>query len=493
MQACEFLDQPLVHSLVESEFGHHTILVIGDLMLDRHIWGSVNRISPEAPVPVVRQQRQTLVAGGAGNVAMNLSGLGLTTRLVGLIGKDEAADQLLAELVKGGVETTRMVVDEHRPTTTKTRVIGGHQQMLRLDNESADPASAEAEAALLQAIEQGMADASAIILSDYAKGVLTASICQATIRMARNLGIPVLVDPKGSDWSKYRGADLITPNRSELSTVVGRSLGSIDSVIIAARDLLGRLELKGITVTLSEEGMLQVSQGGEIRMPAMAKEVFDVSGAGDTAIATLTASLSCGLSTHDSLLLANLAAGVVVGKVGTVPLGPGELLDALDSFQRFSTNSKVHSLASAKPLVRTWKTGGKKLVFTNGCFDILHAGHVSYLSKARGLGDRLIVGLNSDSSVRRLKGPNRPINDQTGRAMVLAGLESIDAIVVFDEDTPLELIRELQPDVLAKGADYKEEDVVGAKEVRSWGGEVRLVELVDGVSTTIIANRISAN
>lgn len=493
MPVCDFLDQHLVHDLVESEFGSRTILVIGDLMLDRHIWGSVTRISPEAPVPVVRQQRQTLVAGGAGNVAMNLSGLGLTTRLVGLVGSDEAADLMLGELAEGGVDTSLLVTDALRPTTTKIRVIGGHQQMLRLDNESSEPASSDAESALLKSIQQGMIGVSAIILSDYAKGVLTSSICQATIRLAREQGIPVLVDPKGSDWSKYRGADLITPNRSELSTVAGHSLGCLESVTAAAKELLVCLELRGITVTLSEEGMLHVGAQDVIRMPALAQEVFDVSGAGDTAIATLTASLACGLNTHDSLLLANLAAGVVVGKVGTVPLGRGELLDSLDSFQRFSTNSKIHSLASARSLVRTWKAGGKKLVFTNGCFDILHAGHVSYLSKARRLGDRLILGLNSDASVRRLKGPTRPINDETGRALVLAGLESIDAIVVFDEDTPLELIRELQPDVLAKGADYKEEDVVGAKEVRSWGGEVKLVDLVEGVSTTIIAQRISGN
>lgn len=492
MRTCEFIDHSAVHNLVESGFDNRTVLVVGDLMLDRHIWGAVHRISPEAPVPVVRQLRQSLVAGGAGNVAMNLAGLGLSTRLIGLVGADETAGLLICELEKGGVDIAGILTDPDRPTTTKTRVIGGHQQMLRLDNESTGSPSEAVEAALLAMIEQEMPHSSAVILSDYAKGVLTPRICQEAIQKAKKLGIPIMVDPKGTNWDKYRGATLITPNRSELSTVIGRTLADHESVARAARKLLTDLDLEGLTVTLSEEGMLHVGAADETQVPAMAQEVFDVSGAGDTAIAALTAAVSCGLGTRDALLLANLAAGVVVGKVGTVPLGKGELLDALDASQRLSTDSKIHSLPSIKTLVRTWKAGGKKIVFTNGCFDILHAGHVSYLAKARRLGDRLVLGLNADDSVRRLKGPTRPINGQEQRARVLSGLESVDAVVYFSEDTPLELILALEPDVLAKGADYKAEDVVGAEAVHSWGGEVRLVDLVEGVSTTLIAGKIAA-
>lgn len=491
MPVCNFLDHATVHGQVEDGFGGKRILVIGDVMLDRHIWGSVHRISPEAPVPVVRQQRQALVAGGAGNVAMNLAGLGVSAHLFGVVGADESAALLRGELARGGVDASCVQTDPVRPTTTKTRVIGGHQQILRLDNESTEPLSDTSEAALLTCIVQSLPGASAVILSDYAKGVLTPRLCQATIYKAKTHGVPVLVDPKGIDWDKYRGATLITPNRSELSIAMGCNLPDHEAIMDAARDLCKRLDLEGLIVTLSEEGMLHVGLREETWMPAMAQEVFDVSGAGDTAIATLTAAVSSGINTRDSLLLANLAAGVVVGKVGTVPLGRGDLLDALDASRSSPTGAKIHTLSSAKSIVRTWKGNGKKLVFTNGCFDILHAGHVSYLAKARRFGDRLILGLNSDESVRRLKGDSRPINKQESRAFVLAGLECVDMVILFDEDTPLGLIEALKPDVLVKGADYREENVVGAKEVRSRGGEVRLVELVEGVSSTIIANKLT--
>jgi len=482
-----------IRKAVEQGFGGGDVLVVGDLMLDIHAWGSVSRISPEAPVPVVRRLRQTLVAGGAANVAMNLVGLGLGVKLVGLVGEDDAAAQTRQELARAGVDVGGIVIDPQRPTTTKMRIIGGHQQMLRLDQESTEPASPDTEAALVAKVGQEIGGAVAIILSDYAKGVLTPSLCRSVIAMAKERGIPVLVDPKGADWGKYRGATRITPNRSELAVVAGRSVSDRESLVLCARALCKDLEIDALTVTLSEEGILHVSETAEICVPAMAKEVFDVSGAGDTAIAALTASLAVGFEDRDALVTANLAAGIVVGKVGTVPLAQGELLGALDALTHAPLHFKIHDLAGTRALVDSWKAKGEKVVFTNGCFDILHAGHVSYLSKARGLGDRLVLGLNSDASVRRLKGPTRPINEQGQRALVLAGLEAVDAVVVFDEDTPLGLIVGLKPDMLAKGADYREDDVVGAREVRSWGGAVSLVELVEGVSTTRIAGRIAGN
>ena len=492
MPTSEFDDLERVRGIIEDRFGCANVLVVGDLMLDQHVWGAVTRISPEAPVPVVRRTRQAFVAGGAGNVAMNLVGFGLRPRLVALVGHDDAAAQVRGELERSGVDVSGVLEDTGRPTTTKIRVIGGHQQMLRLDHESTEPPSSLMFESLMAVIEDSMDGCSAVVLSDYAKGVLTSDLCRRTIQAAHSRGIPVLVDPKGSDWEKYRGASRVTPNRSELAVASGQVLPDRESLTRAAEEIRRELDLEALVVTLSEEGIVQFSEGRSIWTPALAKEVFDVSGAGDTAIAALTAAVAVGLADRDALLLANLAAGIVVGKVGTVPLLPGELLASIDSFDHLPLHSKIHDLEAAKSLVETWQSEeGKRVVFTNGCFDLLHAGHVTYLSAARRLGDKLVLGLNSDSSVRRLKGPSRPINEADQRALVLAGLESVDAIVVFDEDTPLSLIQALRPDVLAKGADYQENEIVGAGEVRNWGGTVQRVALVEGISTTRIAERIN--
>jgi D-beta-D-heptose 7-phosphate kinase / D-beta-D-heptose 1-phosphate adenosyltransferase len=474
---------------VESGFGSRKVVVVGDLMLDRHVWGSVNRISPEAPVPVVSFLRQTAMPGGCGNVAMNLIGLGMIVTVVAVVGRDEAADQLRAELEKAGVGVAGLKVDPSRPTTTKMRVIGGHQQMLRLDSESTAPIDKELVEAMLASLETELADASAVILSDYAKGVLTSELCQGVIAKARSKRIPVLVDPKGKNWDKYRGASLVTPNRSELAVVSSGSISSIEALVAESRAIRASLDLGALTVTLSGEGMIHIDDKGSFKVPAMAREVFDVSGAGDTAISTLTGAIVSGLNEMDALVLANVASGIVVGKVGTAPLAKAELLSELESSQGHGLRDKQVDLPTASRMVANWREQGEQVVFTNGCFDILHAGHVSYLAKAKAMGDRLVLGLNSDDSVRRLKGPTRPINSESDRGQVLAGLESIDAIVVFDEDTPLELINSLKPSILVKGADYEVEDVVGAKEVQSWGGEVRLVEFLEGRSTTRIAEK----
>lgn len=486
-----FQDPEKVLRAVESGFFSKKIVVVGDLMLDQHVWGSVHRISPEAPVPVVSFLRQTAMSGGCGNVAMNLVGLGMSVSVVAVVGQDEAAEQLKAELRKVGVGVAGVKVDPSRPTTTKMRVIGGHQQMLRLDSESTTPVGKMLVDAMMDSLETELADASAVILSDYAKGVLTPELCQGVISKARAKGIPVLVDPKGKNWEKYRGASLVTPNRSELAVVSSGSLSTIDAIVAESRAIRIALDFDALTVTLSEEGMIHVDDQTSFNVPAMAREVFDVSGAGDTAISTLTGAIVSGLNDMDALVLANIASGIVVGKVGTVPLAKTELLSELESSHGNGLRGKLVELPAASRMVANWRAKGEQVVFTNGCFDILHAGHVSYLAKAKAMGDRLVLGLNSDDSIRRLKGPTRPINSESDRGQVLAALESIDIIVVFDEDTPLELINSIKPSILVKGADYKIEEVVGAKEVLSWGGEVRLVEFLEGRSTTLIAEKIA--
>lgn len=487
-----FKDPERIQALLEAGFGGGRILVIGDLMLDRHVWGTVSRISPEAPVPVVRTSRQTDMAGGCGNVAMNLVGLGANVSIVSLLGQDAEGELLRKLLVDSGIDTKGIMIDSSRPTTTKTRILGGHQQMLRLDSESTAAPDTGLEELLVAAIRELTPGVDAVILSDYSKGVLTPALCKASIATAKANGIPILVDPKGLDWSKYRHATTITPNRSELAAVSKVGLSSIDTVIREANRIREELDLNALTVTLSEEGMVHVDADHPVHVPAMALDVFDVSGAGDTAIATLTCCCAHSLDWRDSLLLANIAAGIVVGKVGTVPLERDELLTAFEASLLGRGHVGKHvGIDEAQRLVRSWKRRNEKVVFTNGCFDILHAGHVSYLDAARRLGDRLVLGLNSDASVRRLKGASRPINPQEHRAAVLASLAAVDVVVLFEEDDPRNLIQALRPDVLAKGADYRKEQVIGASEVESWGGEVKLVELVDGVSTTRIAARIA--
>lgn len=480
-----------VRNIVSCGFNSESALVVGDLMLDIHVWGDVTRISPEAPVPVIRRTRQMLVAGGAGNVAANLAGLGMKTRLVGLVGSDKAAEQMREELLRTGVDVSGILTDTGRSTTTKMRIIGGHQQMLRLDQESVHMASGAIEKAIATKIIEGVHNAAVVILSDYAKGVLTPLICQTAIEEAQRKGIPVLVDPKGTDWEKYRGATCITPNRSELLSVAGYALPNKCAIAKMADELLTTFDLKALTVTLSEEGMLHACKKGCIHVPAMAKDVFDVSGAGDTSIATLAASLATGIEDQDALILANIAAGIVVGKVGTVPLEKGELAALLENGWPNVKDSKVKTIDEIRSLVRAWKAKGERIVFTNGCFDLLHVGYVTYLTKARNLGDRLVIGLHSDASVKCLKGAQWPINNQEQRAFVLAGLEAVDAVILLEENTPLDLIMDLRPDIVVHGADSREDDIIGAKEVRSWGGSVSLIELVKGVSTTSIANKIT--
>jgi D-beta-D-heptose 7-phosphate kinase/D-beta-D-heptose 1-phosphate adenosyltransferase len=473
--------QKLSHT-IDHEFPRHRVLVIGDVMLDQYIWGTVDRISPEAPVPVIRREHETFAAGGAANVALNLIGLGLEVELIGLRGDDFNGNRLAELLRAAGVSSGLITTD--RVTTRKTRIMSGHQQLLRIDDEVCCSITPAQEVEVRSAFDRSLAGISAIVVSDYAKGMVTADICCHVIEHGRRQGIPVLMDPKGSNYSKYKGATAICPNRSELAQIVHASPRDIDTLLDRSRGLRRELALDWLLVTLSEHGIAIVGEGGIDRFPAQAKEVFDVSGAGDCVIATVAACLGCGLRLSDAVQLANIAAGIVVSKAGTVPVSASQLKHAIHGAELELSALKNFAIDQLGSQVVHWKMQGERIVFTNGCFDLLHVGHVSLLQKAKQCGTKLIVGINSDESVRRLKGPLRPIMDQWARAQLLSQMSSVDAVVIFDEDNPLRLIDLVKPDVLVKGGDYMESTVIGAELVKGWGGRVELVELIPGVSTT---------
>jgi D-beta-D-heptose 7-phosphate kinase/D-beta-D-heptose 1-phosphate adenosyltransferase len=474
-------------------FGSHNqhVLVIGDVMLDRYLIGEVNRISPEAPVPVVLLKSQQDRAGGASNVAANLALLGIKTHIIGCVGYDGEAAILLDLMTAVAIDTSHVVHSKHRPTVAKTRILSGHQQMMRLDQESSRAFTANENILLVEAINAELALKPAlVILSDYSKGLLSTDICQLIISQCNAAGIATLVDPKGHDYSKYQHATALTPNKKETAEACLTTQHDPE-LIDKATHLKNNLDLKFLVVTRGEEGISLIDEHAHL-LPATAKQVFDVSGAGDTVIATLAAGLINHLSTLESLQLANVAAGVVVGKVGTVPINRDELIEALTSEQTSEQAHKVCDLAQLTQKVATWRKAKQKIVFTNGCFDLLHAGHVTYLEAAKKRGDKLILGLNTDRSVSALKGPTRPVVNENDRARVLAALASVDAVILFDEDTPLNLINTLKPDVIAKGSDYTADQVVGGKEVESWGGEIALIDLVAGRSTSNIIKKMNS-
>lgn len=457
------------------------ILVAGDLMLDRYWSGSTQRISPEAPVPVVHVETIEERPGGAANVASNLAALGCQVTLIGVTGDDEAADRLTAGLLERGIEP-HLQRRQDVPTITKLRVLSHHQQLLRLDFEA--PLTPLEQDPLPALVTQGLARADLLVLSDYAKGTLVDPA--GLIATARRLGKPVLVDPKGRDFTHYQGATLLTPNRAELETIVGPCPDQM-TLMQRAEQLRARLELTALLVTLGERGMLLLRPGSEaLHLPTRAREVFDVTGAGDTVIATLAAALGAGVALAEACALANCAAGLAVGKLGTATVSARELRHAYQS-------GEWHTLLDQTALVEAVaaaRAAGERIVMTNGCFDILHAGHVAYLQQARQLGDRLIVAVNDDASVRRLKGPLRPINRVEQRMAVLAGLASVDWVCAFTEDTPRDLICRIKPDILVKGGDYRPEQIAGADCVRANGGEVRVIELLPGHSTSAIVGAI---
>lgn len=465
------------------DFNQAHVLVIGDIMLDRYWYGGTNRISPEAPVPVVKIDSLEERPGGAANVAMNITSLCGNARLIGLTGIDEPAKILDEQLTKHHVHCDFVTVSTH-PTITKLRVLSRNQQLIRIDFEEAftDVDSAS----MLDRIKTALPNYKVMVLSDYAKGAL--SSVQLMIKLANQANVPILVDPKGTDFERYRGATLLTPNMSEFEAVVG-VCQSEEEIVEKGYQLIKQFDLKALLVTRSEKGMTLLQLNKPIyHLPTLAKEVFDVTGAGDTVIATLAASLAAGKSLEESCYLANTAAGIVVGKLGTSTVSQVELSNAIHA--RVDDGFGVMTEAELEEEVRKARTRGEKIVMTNGCFDILHAGHVSYLANARKLGDRLIVAVNSDASVKKLKGDSRPINPLLQRMIVLGALNSVDWVVPFEEDTPKRLIAKILPDVLVKGGDYKPEDIAGAKEVLDAGGIVEVLNFEDGCSTTNIINTI---
>jgi D-beta-D-heptose 7-phosphate kinase/D-beta-D-heptose 1-phosphate adenosyltransferase len=464
------------------DFSSTRVVVAGDVMLDRYLFGSTGRISPEAPVPVVHVHETDDRPGGAANVAVNLATLGVNTRLVGVVGKDAAADSLKAIMAKRGISCD-FAYAEDRPTITKTRVQSRGQQLIRLDEENVADMPGDA---MVDTVAKNLNGAGAVILSDYGKGAL-ADVARMIAR-CREADIPVLVDPKGTDFSKYRGASLLTPNQSEFEAVAGKCYSDED-LVDRARTMMDNLDLEALLVTRSEKGMLLIETGASpLFLSTQAREVYDVTGAGDTVIATLAAALASGQNLASAAALANIAAGLVVRKIGVATVTPGELSAALH--QRGQGGRGLVELDTLLALVDESRGRNERIVMTNGCFDVLHAGHVAYLEEAKSLGDRLIVAVNDDDSVRRLKGESRPINALEDRLLVLAGLAAVDWVVAFAEDTPARLMKAVLPDVLVKGGDYKPEEIVGAKEVQQNGGEVRVLAFRDGHSSSRIIDRL---
>jgi D-beta-D-heptose 7-phosphate kinase/D-beta-D-heptose 1-phosphate adenosyltransferase len=468
--------------LTMPRFDSAPVLVVGDVMLDRYWHGPTHRISPEAPVPVVKVDQIEDRPGGAGNVALNIAALGAPAWLVGVTGEDEAAVSLRQRLNAAGVYCD-FQAHADRPTITKLRVMSRHQQLIRLDFEEAFDTDGEA---ILAAVRGLLDKVKVMILSDYGKGALINH--QALIALAREHGVPVLADPKGKDFSIYRGATLITPNMSEFEAVVGHC-SSEQMLVEKGMALVEELQLEAMLVTRSEQGMTLLRRGEQaLHMPARAREVFDVTGAGDTVISTLAAALAAGEEMPNAVGLSNLAAGIVIGKLGTAAISAPELRRAVQREQ--GSERGVVGLEQLVQAVEDARAHGERIVFTNGCFDIIHAGHVGYLEEARSLGDRLVVAINDDASVSRLKGPGRPINSVERRMTVLAGLGAVDWVVSFVEDTPEALLKALKPDILVKGGDYSVDQVVGAGLVNGWGGEVKVLNFVESCSTTAIVERI---
>ena len=464
------------------DFSQTRVVVVGDVMLDRYLFGSTARISPEAPVPVVHVHETDDRPGGAANVAVNLASLGVSTRLLGVVGADAAADALKKILAARGIVCDFSCATD-RPTITKTRVQSRGQQLIRLDEENATAMPGDT---MVNALREALDGAGAVVLSDYGKGALSDVV--GLIAACRDAGVLVLVDPKGSDFSKYRGASVITPNQSEFEAVVG-ACATDEELVSRARALLEQLDLQALLITRSEKGMLLLEAGAEpVYLSTQAREVYDVTGAGDTVIATLAGALASGEDFSSSAALANVAAGLVVRKIGVATVTPGEISASLH--QRGQGGRGLVNRAELLTMVADSREKGERVIMTNGCFDVLHAGHVSYLEEAKSLGDRLIVAINDDDSVRRLKGDSRPVNALDDRMLVLAGLAAVDWVVPFSEDTPTSLIADVLPSVLVKGGDYTPAQIAGAKEVLQNGGEVRVLPFRDGHSSSQIIDKL---
>lgn len=488
------------------------VLVIGDIMLDKFIYGNVERISPESPVPVLSIKREDEMLGGAGNALANLAGLETKPNIISVIGNDQAGEAIQSRLQSLDVDPSYMVIEENRPTTVKTRYLAGHQQLLRTDFEYKSPISEQTANAVLEHAKSLIASVKAIIISDYGKGLLSRDLIAQIISLANAQDIPVIVDPKGQDFTIYKGATAITPNKKELSEATqGHDVNNDSEVVEAANALIDTCGIKAVIATRSKDGMSVIEKDQE---PAHFRsadiEVYDVSGAGDSVIATIASSIAAGASLQEAASLANLAGSIVVTKVGTAPIRLNELEEAIDSdigdvlIKHYAKSKTLLRQADclawdeAAERIKRWKAQGLKVGFTNGCFDVLHAGHVNYLNQAREMCDRLVVGVNSDSSVKILKGPTRPIHDEASRADVLGALSSVDLVVLFgaqkegDDNTAIELLKTIKPDFYVKGGDYTVDQIPEAPTVMAYGGEVRVMSEYEGHSTTNSVTRMNA-
>ncbi len=482
---------------VLDRFARKRVLVVGDIMLDRFVYGHVSRISPEAPAPVIETTGPVDVIGGAGNVARNVVSLGAACDIIAVVGCDDAAWSIRAGLESCGIATDGLIEVPRRVTTVKTRFVAHlhNTHLLRADTEETTPVSEKIEEAIIAAAKSRIAAVDAFILSDYAKGVLTRNVIAQVISAARRAEKPVIVDPKGIDYARYRGATALKPNVGELAQALGRPIANDETAVkAAARSLIEQTSCESVLVTRGERGMLLVSRDGEaVSFDTTARRVVDVSGPGDTVVASFALALVSDAGTRNAARLANVAAGIVVGKKGTSQVTANELREQLLSRPHFEFREKIKHMDAAADCVAAWRREGLTVGFTNGCFDLIHPGHVQLLCEARSHCDRLIVGLNSDASVKRLKGATRPVQPEDARSVVLAGLAFVDAVVLFAEDTPIELIARIKPDILVKGADYRIDQVVGREIVESYGGRVVLVDLLPDSSTTLIIDRLKAD
>lgn len=467
------------------------VLCVGDVMLDRFVYGHVERISPEAPIPVLSIERDISMLGGAGNVVRNLVSLGAHAEFVSVVGKDAAGREVM-ELVGAldGVDA-HLLSETKRETTIKTRYVAGSQQLLRADRETIAEILPSTVDDVVRIVASALDEAAVLVLSDYAKGVLTPDATEALIAAARKAGKPVVIDPKGLDYARYKGATLLTPNRRELAEAVQAATGTNEEITRACRKLMKLCAAEAVLCTRGADGMTLVTQSNGVHhLPAAAREVFDVSGAGDTVLATVAAALAAGVTLREAAELATVASGIVVGKVGTAVAYADDLVRELHHEDIAESERKLATPDQAVDEVAKWRHQGLRVGFTNGCFDLLHPGHVSLMAQAKAACDRLVVGLNSDASVKRLKGEGRPVQTEAARAAVLSSLATVDLVVIFNEDTPQKLIEALRPEVLVKGADYKVDQVVGGDLVRGWGGRVLLADLTPGQSTTATIKRM---
>ncbi|MDP6657993.1 MAG: D-glycero-beta-D-manno-heptose-7-phosphate kinase [Nitrospinaceae bacterium] len=469
------------------------LLVIGDLILDEYIWGAVSRISPEAPVPILETKSENLTLGGAANVANNLVALGCEVHLVGAIGQDEKGDKLLTLIEEKGISSKGIFRFVHRPTTSKIRVVAHNQQVLRIDKEDNRPITEETENRIIKYINKALPDMDIVICSDYRKGILTEKVFSAVSHRAKNSKKRVIVDPKSSDFELYKGATVITPNQFEVEKAVPIKIQDKIDLNRAAEYLLNLTHAEVLLITRGKDGMtLYPNKAKPVDIPTQAKEVFDVTGAGDTVVSVLAMALAVGFNPEDSAWLSNMAASIVVGKVGTAVVTLNEINEYLQE-EMLRTAHTVLKLEELKKIVSLAKGTGKTVVFTNGCFDLIHGGHIEFLQKAREKGDLLVVGLNSDRSVKSIKGEGRPIKSEKERANIISALRYVDYITIFDESTPADLIREVRPDILVKGDDYAIDEVVGREIVEGYGAKVELIPIVQGLSTTNIVEKILEN